>query len=47
MRGKGKERHLKVPARLLDLLSILLCLGIMSMPRFCGSLIPLFNYDIE
>ena len=34
MRGKGKERHRKVPARLLDLLSIFFCLGIMSMPRF-------------
>ena len=34
MRSKGKERHRKVPARLLDLLSIFFCLGIMSMPSF-------------
>ena len=54
MRGKGKERHRKVPARLLDQLSILFCLGIMSMPSFSiftspirGILIPLYNYHIE
>ena len=34
MRGKGKERLRKVPTRLLDQLSILFCLGIMSMPSF-------------
>ena len=34
MRGKGNEGHRKVPAKLLDLLSILFCLGIMSMPSF-------------
>ena len=54
MRGKWKERHRKVPARLLDQLSILFCLGIMSMPCFCflshrfaGFLILLYTYDIE
>ena len=34
LRDKGKERHRKVPPRLLDLLSNLFCLGIMSMPCF-------------
>ena len=34
MRGKGRERHRKVLAKLLDLLSIFFCLGIMSMPSF-------------
>ena len=34
IRGKGKERHRKVPARLLVLLSIFISLGIMSIPSF-------------
>ena len=34
LKGKGRERHRKVLARLLDVLSILFCLGMMSMPSF-------------
>ena len=34
MGGKGKGRRRKVPARPLDLSSILFCLGIVSMPGF-------------